>query len=165
MTTFRSEIFFETGENTDKLKEKIRFTYEAGDMLKHDEFRPFAKNYTTTQLKGLRRMSINDPNLHYIGNYVEGNFNLRSPRFLFWYRVTLFVFPRPHGAKVSLELKSFWLIFVPLIVLNLIGLLLLVMEGSAGLAILIFSMPLMTLFIIKQNNTIKYFRGKLCNKN
>lgn len=158
---FKSNIFFETTETTDKVKQRIRSAYEAGDILKHEEFRKASKNYTTAQIKGLRLITINDPNIHYVGNYSQGNFNLRSPRLSYWNRVTLFVFPRPVGARVSLEVDFFRIIFIPLIIGNLAGILFLFQSISAGLSILIFTVPLMIFFSVKLNNTIRYFEQKI----
>jgi len=157
----KKEYIIESELTANKVDRRILELFEAGDILKQEEFDKEYQNFTKFQIDSMKRAKfINNPNLNFIGKKYAGNYVLTSPKIGFWKWITIVSYKVESGSKVSITFKHTWLIFTVLILANLFGLW--ILSGSQeGLVFLAVSTPLTALFLYKHFNTIRFLRKKL----
>jgi hypothetical protein len=162
---FRSTYLYESNLAADQLKKKVFQCFEAGDILKHQEFSPEYKSFSSSHINSLSQTTfINDHKKKYLGRYEYGNFTLWSPKILFWNRVTLFIIHKKLGSAVLLELNRFWLFFVTLNLINIVALIAVINSPVVGITFLLLTISFTILFVVKINKSIRYFRQKIFDR-
>ena len=142
----------------DELKNKMIKSYEPEDTLKLDEFNRKYSDWPDFMRKGLRAISINNPNIHYTGQFCQGNFELKSYRYFYWRHITTYVRYWKKSSKLHIEFGLFWLTFVPIVLAIFFGLLVSIIDVESGGIVLSISLLLLMYQMKKVKNTLDYFK-------
>lgn len=158
MTRSLYEYTLSSERSVEELKVSLSNSYERLDTIKFEELDPKYKDWPGRMRLELRSNHLNNPNIHYLGRYYQGNFELNSPRLFYWRNVLLYVRHAGNGAKVHLTLEYFWLTSLPILLLSLISLL--SIESHQGYAwwLLLLSIGLLIWQYVRVSNTITYFK-------
>lgn len=143
--------------SVEELKRNLSRSFEPKDTLKFAEFDPQYKDWPGGMISNLRVSNINNPNVHYLGEFNQGNYELTSPRFFCWRYVQMYVQSDNTNSILYLELKYFKLIMIPLIILFFASILISLYAPPSGLMMLIGTSLVLGLMIFKARNTVNYF--------
>ncbi|UII26390.1 hypothetical protein LVD15_24340 [Fulvivirga maritima] len=140
------------------IKRRLKDSYETKDTLKFAEFDAKYENWPSWMREQLRSRKINNPNIHYLGRYYQGNFELTSPRFTYWRNVSVYVRYSKSNSLLVIELEHFKLMMIPIIIIWVGSLLITIVDIRSGLGVLIVSSIFLGVKILKARNTLNYFK-------